>query len=61
LLWTGAIGYVVTALCLLLTPIQVVILGVSGMEAAIRYLDYILLSALARFGALAAYAVYCIR
>lgn len=56
LLRTGAVGSVVAALCCF-TPLLVWPLTAVGLAAATRYLDYVLLPALAFFLALTAYAV----
>ncbi len=57
LLRTGIIGTVVAALCCF-TPILVVLFGVVGLSAAVGYLDYVLLPALAVFLAIAGYALW---
>ncbi len=59
LLWTGAFGYAVAALGFV-TPMQVVILGMLGLDVVIAYLDYILLFVLALFGSMMAYALYAL-
>ena len=57
LLRFGAIGTVVVALCCF-TPVLVILFGVVGLSAAVGYLDYVLLPALAMFVALTAYALW---
>ncbi len=57
LLGTGIVGAVVAALCCF-TPLLVVLLGAVGLSAALGWLDYVLLPALAFFIALTIYAVY---
>lgn len=57
LLRTGVIGSVIAALCCF-TPILVVLLGAVGLSAALGWLDYVLLPALALFLCLTAYALY---
>ena len=46
LLWVGNIGSAIAALCCF-TPVLVVLLGIVGLSAAVGYLDYVLLPALA--------------
>jgi mercuric ion transport protein len=48
LLRVGIIGTVVAALCCF-TPVLLVLLGAVGLSAAIGWLDYVLLPALALF------------
>ena len=57
LLQTGVIGTVIAALCCF-TPVLVVLLGAVGLSAALGWLDYVLLAALAFFVALTIYALY---
>ncbi len=57
LLTTGIVGTVIVALCCF-TPILVVLLGVVGLSAALGWLDFVLLPALAFFIGLTVYAVY---
>ncbi len=57
LLGTGIIGTVIVALCCF-TPLLVVLLGIVGLSAALGWLDYVLLPALAFFIGLTIYAVY---
>ena len=57
LLGTGIVGVVIAALCCF-TPLLVVLLGAVGLSAALGWLDYVLLPALAFFIGLTIYAVY---
>ena len=57
LLKTGIIGSVVVALCCF-TPILVVLLGAVGLSAALGWLDFVLLPALALFLAITGYALW---
>jgi mercuric ion transport protein len=57
LLFTGAGGTVVAALCCF-TPILVVLLGAVGLSAWLGWIDYALFPALAFFILLTAYALY---
>ncbi len=57
LLKTGIIGSIVMALCCM-TPILVVLFGVVGLSAAVGYLDFVLLPALAVFLAITGYALW---
>lgn len=57
LITTGIIGTVIAALCCF-TPVLVVLLGVVGLSAALGWLDYVLLPALAFFVALTVYALW---
>lgn len=57
LIATGIIGTVVAALCCF-TPVLVVLLGAVGLSAALGWIDYVLLPALAFFVALTVYAVW---
>lgn len=56
LLGLGVAGFVVAALCCF-TPILVVLLGAVGLSAAVGWLDYVLLPALAIFVGISAYAL----
>jgi mercuric ion transport protein len=56
LLGIGIVGTVIAALCCF-TPLLVVVLGVVGLSAALGWLDYVLLPALAFFVGLTIYAV----
>lgn len=55
LLRLGVVGTVITAVCCF-TPALVLILGALGLSAAVGWLDYILLPALAAFAALTVFA-----
>lgn len=55
-LLTGIVGTVVAALCCF-TPLLVVLLGTVGLSAALGWLDYVLLPALAAFAGLTVYAL----
>lgn len=55
LLVTGIVGTVIAALCCF-TPLLVVLLGAVGLSAALGWLDYVLLPALAGFAGLTVYA-----
>ncbi len=55
LLKIGIIGAIVAALCCF-TPVLVVLLGTVGLSAALGWLDYVLLPALALFIAISLYA-----
>jgi mercuric ion transport protein len=57
LIATGIVGTVVAALCCF-TPVLVVLLGAVGLSAALGWIDYVLLPALAFFVALTVYAVW---
>jgi len=57
LIATGIVGTVIAALCCF-TPVLVVLLGAVGLSAWLRWLDYVLLPALAFFVALTVYAVW---
>ena len=57
LLGVGVVGTVIAALCCF-TPLLVVLLGAIGLSAALGWLDYVLLPALAFFVGLTIYAVY---
>ncbi|MCV0397337.1 MAG: mercury resistance system transport protein MerF [Rhizobiaceae bacterium] len=56
LIATGIVGTVIAALCCL-TPVLVVLLAAVGLSAALGWIDYVLLPALAFFVALTVYAV----
>jgi mercuric ion transport protein len=56
LLWTGLIGSTATAVCCF-TPLLTSALGIVGLGAATRYLDYMLLPALAGFLGLTVYGL----
>lgn len=56
LLLTGIVGTVIAALCCF-TPLLVVLLGAVGLSAAIGWLDFVLLPALAGFAGLTLYAL----
>ncbi len=56
LLGVGLVGAVVAALSCV-TPVLVVLLTTVGLSALVGWLDYVLLSALAIFAALAVYAL----
>jgi len=57
LLRTGISGSVVVTLCCV-TPILVVLFGFVGLSAAVGYLDFVLLPALAVFLAITGYALW---
>ncbi len=57
LLRVGITGTLATALCCF-TPLLVGILGVLGFSAAVGWLDYVLLPALAGFAGVTALALY---
>jgi mercuric ion transport protein len=56
LLWTGLIGSAVTGVCCF-TPLLTGMLGIAGLGAVTRYLDYALLPALAGFLGLTVYGL----
>jgi len=56
LLKIGIIGTVVAALCCF-TPVLVLLFGAVGLSAALGWLDYVLLPALAIFLAITFYAI----
>ncbi len=56
LLATGIVGTVIAALCCF-TPILGAVLGAVGISAALGWLDFVLLPALAAFAGLTIYAV----
>ncbi len=55
LLQTGMIGTAVAALCCFM-PVPVIVLGALGLSAALGWLDYVLVPALAVFGGITVYA-----
>jgi len=57
LIATGIVGTVIAALCCF-TPVLVVLLGALGLSAALGWIDYVLLPALAFFIALTVCAVW---
>lgn len=57
LLEIGVVGTIVTAVCCF-TPALVVLLGATGLTAAVGYLDLILLPALAVFLIITGYALW---
>ena len=57
LLRLGIGGTVIAALCCF-TPVLVVLLGAVGLSAALGWLDYVLLPALAIFLGITAYALW---
>lgn len=57
LLRTGLLGSIVVAVCCF-TPVLVVLLSGIGLSAAIGWLDWVLLPALAFFLGLTAYALW---
>ncbi len=57
ILTTGLIGAVIAALCCF-TPLLIILFGVVGLSAAVGYLDYVLLPALAFFVLLTLYALW---
>ncbi|SDG39120.1 mercuric ion transport protein [Limimonas halophila] len=60
LLCTGLAGTAITALCCF-TPLLVVLLGSLGLSAAVGYLDFVLLPALAFFLGVTVYAAWRMR
>jgi len=56
LLWTGATGSVIAAICCF-TPLLVVLLGALGLSAWLGWLDNLLLPALALFLGITVYAL----
>jgi len=56
LLGVGIVGTLVAALCCF-TPVLVILLGTMGLSAAVGWLDYVLLPALALFVAITLYAL----
>ena len=57
LLRYGVIGMVVAAICCF-TPVLVLLLGAVGLSAALGWLDYVLLPALALFIGITIYAFW---
>ena len=57
LLKTGIIGSVIAAICCV-TPVLVLLFGVLGLSAAVGWLDFVLLPALAIFLAITGYALW---
>jgi mercuric ion transport protein len=57
LLKTGIAGTIVAAVCCF-TPLLVILLGVVGFSAAVGWLDYVLLPALAFFVGLTLFALW---
>ena len=53
----GIFGPIIAALCCF-TPVLVVLFSIVGLSAAIGYLDYVLLPALAFFAILMMYALW---
>ncbi len=60
LLRVGIVGTVITAVCCF-TPALVLILGALGLSAAVGWLDYVLLPALAAFAGLTIFALIRLR
>ncbi len=60
LLSISIVGTVIAAICCF-TPALVVVLGVLGLSAAVGWLDYILLPALAGFAGLTLFALARLR
>jgi mercuric ion transport protein len=54
---TGIIGSIIMALCCF-TPLLVVLLGALGLSAAVGWLDFVLLPALAVFLSITGYALW---
>jgi mercuric ion transport protein len=57
LLWTGAAGATIAALCCF-TPVLVVLLGTIGLSAWLGWIDYVLFPALGIFILITVYALY---
>lgn len=57
LLRVGLLGSVIAALCCF-TPVLVILLSAVGLSAALGWLDFVLLPALAAFLALTGYALW---
>lgn len=57
LLATGIVGTVLAALCCF-TPVLVILFGAVGLSAVVRYLDFVLLPALAIFIGITIYAIW---
>jgi mercuric ion transport protein len=60
LLRVGITGTVIALICCF-TPVLVVLLGVVGLSAAVGWLDYVLLPALAVFVGITLYAMMKVR
>jgi hypothetical protein len=60
LLRVGITGTVIAIICCF-TPVLVVLLGVVGLSAAVGWLDYVLLPALAVFVGITLYAMTKVR
>ncbi|NCF79972.1 MAG: mercury resistance system transport protein MerF [Proteobacteria bacterium] len=60
LLRVGITGTVIAIICCF-TPVLVVLLGVVGLSAAVGWLDYVLLPALAVFVVITLYAMMKVR
>jgi mercuric ion transport protein len=60
LLRVGITGTVIAIICCF-TPVLVVLLGVVGLSAAVGWLDYVLLPALAVFVGITLYAMMKVR
>lgn len=54
---TGVIGTIIVALCCF-TPVLVILFGPVGLSAAVGYLDFVLLPALAFFVGLTMFALW---
>jgi len=54
---TGVIGTIIVALCCF-TPVLVILFGLVGLSAAVGYLDFVLLPALAFFVGLTMFALW---
>jgi len=57
ILRTGIVGSVIVALCCF-TPVLALLLGVLGLSAAVGWLDFVLLPALAAFLAITGYGLW---
>ena len=57
LLKTGLVGSVIAAICCA-TPVLVVLFSAVGLSAAVGWLDFVLLPALAVFVAITGYALW---
>lgn len=57
LLWFGLGGTVITAICCF-TPLLVILLGTTGLAAALVWLDFVLLPALVIFLGITGYALW---
>jgi mercuric ion transport protein len=60
LLRIGVVGTLIAAVCCF-TPALVVVLGAVGLAAAVGWLDYVLLPALATFAGISIYAAVSLR